>query len=129
MSQLAAAIASLSTTLNDGHGIETVEDALFDIVDLLRVDPHAKTQFLEMVEQTFAKRWPYALGEDSVPSELIELATHELRWPEFMVLADKRMGEIFGGDAMLAISDVSHGVKQAYADDWEDRDLFERYAV
>lgn len=127
MSQLASAISKLSTTLNDGCGIETVEDALFDIVDMLRNRPGLRVQFLEMVDQTFSKRWPYALGENSVPSELIELATHELKWPEFADLASKRIQEVFGGDELLAMSDVSQRVKQAYADDWEDREFFERY--
>jgi hypothetical protein len=129
MSTLASAISDLSGTLNEGYGIETVESALFEIVDMLRENPKLKAEFLEMVEQTFSKRWPYALGENGVPAELIELATHELKWPEFEVLANKRIQEIFGGDEILAISDVSQGVKQAYADDWEDREFYEKYAA
>jgi hypothetical protein len=129
MSTLSLAISDLFTTLNEGRGIEAVEGDLFEIIDMLREDPKLKSQFLEMAEQTFKKRWPYALGENSVPSELLELATHELRWPEFEILANKRIQDIFGGDELLAISDVSYGIKQAYADDWEDRQFFHRYAA
>jgi hypothetical protein len=126
---MASAISDLSGTLEEGYGIETVEVALFQIVDMLRENPNLKPQFLEMVEQTFSKRWPYALGENGVPAELIELATHELRWPEFAVLANTRIQEIFGGDKILAISDVAHKVIEAYADDWDDREFFKRYAA
>jgi cell division FtsZ-interacting protein ZapD len=129
MSTLASAISDLSGTLNERYGIETVEGTLFEIVDMLRENPNLKAQFLEMVEQTFSKRWPYALGENGVPAELIELTTHELKWPEFEVLANKRIQEFFGEDEILAINDVAHKVKEAYAEDWEDREFFERYAA
>ena len=129
MSELVSAVSALSNTLNQLHGIETVEDALFDIIDMLRSNPDLKPEFLAMVEQSFTHRDKSGLFDGGVPRELVELATHELRWPEFAILADQRIQTIFGGDNNLSISDVSQSVKAAYADDWEDRDLFERYAA
>lgn len=129
MTALAVAISDLSNALNEGYGIETTEDALFEIVEMLRENESLKAQFLAMVERSFMSRSPSGLSENGVPRELIELATHELKWPEFAILADKRIQDLFGGDEGLAISDVSHGVKQAYADDWEDREFFQRYAA
>lgn len=129
MTALAAAISDLSNTLNEGYGIETTEDALFEIVEMLRGNESSKAQFLAMVERSFMNRSPSGLSENGVPRELVELATHELKWPEFSILADKRIQDFFGGDEGLAISDVAHGVKQAYADDWEDREFFQRYAA
>lgn len=127
MTTLASAISELSNTLSSGHGIETTEGALFEIVDMLRRNTALKAEFLGMVERSFENRSPSGLFEDGVPRELIELATHELKWPEFSILADRRIRDVFGGDESLAISDVSLGVKQAYADDWEDREFFQRY--
>jgi len=129
VTRLATAISNLSKTLNEGYGIETTEDALFEIVEMLRGNEALKAQFLSMVERSFMNRSPSGLAENGVPRELVELATHELKWPEFGVLADKRIQDIFGGDERLAISDVSSGIKQAYADDWEDREFFQRYAA
>lgn len=129
MTTLTVAISKLSNTLNEGYGIETTEDALFEIVEMLREDEALKIPFLAMVERSFMNRSPSGLAENGVPRELVELATHELKWPEFGILADKRIQDLFGGDEGLAISDVSHGVKQAYADDWEDREFFQRYAA
>lgn len=129
MTALEAAISDLSKTLNEGFGIETTEDALFKIIDMLRSDHDRKAQFLKMVQQSFMNRDPSGLYENGVPRELVELATHELRWPEFANLADNRVHLLFGGDERLAISDVSQGVKRAYADDWEDREFFQRYVA
>lgn len=129
MTALAVAISDLSNTLSEGYGIETTEDALFEIVEMLRGNESLKAQFLAMVERSFMNRSPSGLSENGVPRELVELATHELKWPEFAILADKRIQDLFGGDESSAISDVSHGVKQAYADDWEDREFFQRYAA
>jgi hypothetical protein len=129
MTNLMTAISNLSNNLNEGFGIETVEDALFEIIEMLKEDAALKSQFLGMVERSFADRSPSGLTEGGVPRELVELATHELKWPEFGVLAEKRINDIFGGDESLAISDVANGVKQAYADDWEDREFFKRYAA
>lgn len=129
MTALAVAISDLSNTLNEGYGIETTEDALFEIVEMLRGDESLKAQFLAMIERSFLNRSPSGLSENGVPRELVELATHELKWPEFAILADKRIQDLFGGDESLAISDVSHAVKKAYADDWEDREFFQRYAA
>lgn len=129
MTELEAAISDLKNTLNDGFGIETIEDALFKVIDMLRNDQDCKARFLDMVEQSFMNRDPSGLFENGVPRELVELATHELRWTEFENLADKRVRLLFGGDERLAISDVSQGVKRAYADDWEDREFFQKYAA
>ncbi len=129
MTALAEAISDVSNTLNEGYGIETTEDALFQIIEMLRGNQALKKQFLAMVERSFMNRSPSGLTENGVPRELVELATHELKWPEFAILADKRILDLFGGDESLAISDVSYGVKQAYADDWEDREFFQRYAA
>lgn len=128
MMVLETAISDLSKTLGEGYGIETTEDALFEIIDMIRSDPVQKARFLSMVEQSFANRDPSGLFENGVPRELVELATHELKWPEFAIIADKRIRDLFAGNEGLAISDVSNGVKQAYADDWEDREFFQKYA-
>lgn len=128
MITLETAISDLSSTLNEGYGIETTEDALFAIVDMIRDDEKLKDQFLKMVENSFKNRNTYGSFEGGVPLELVELATHELKWPEFAILADKRIQNLFGGDESLAIGDASFRVKEAYADDWEDREFFQRYA-
>jgi hypothetical protein len=129
MTQLEKMISSISDTMNALHGIETVEPALFEIVDMVRGDQNLKVEFLALVAGSFENPDKSGLFAGGVPRELVELATHELKWPEFAVLADKRIQDIFGGDESLAMSDVSQSVKAAYADDWEDRDLFERYAA
>lgn len=129
MTELEASIFELSKTLSEGVGIETTEEALFEIVDMIRIDPVQKVQFLSMVEQSFMNRDPSGLSKNGVRRELVELATHELKWPEFEVLANKRIQDFFAGNEGLAISDVSNGVKQAYADDWEDREFFQSYAA
>lgn len=129
MSKLEMVVSAVSKTLNEPRGIETVEEALFDIIDMLRENPDFKAEFLEMIARSFTHRSPSGLFDGGVPRELVELATHELKWPEFAVLADRRIQNIFHGDDSLATSDVSQGVKAAYADDWEDRDLFQRYVA
>lgn len=129
MTALKAAISDLSKTLNEGFGLETTEGILFEIIDMLRNDQAQRAQFLSMVEASFMNRDPSGLFRDGVPRELVELAAHELKWPEFATLADKRVLLVFDGDEHLAIGDVSQGVKRAYADDWEDREFFQRYAA
>lgn len=127
MTTLRELISDLSNTFKEGYGIEVTEDALFKIIDMIRVDQERKVEFLDMVERSFMERDPSGLCKNGIPRELVELATHELRWPEFATLADKRLHSIFGGDEQLAASDVSQGIKRAYADDWEDREFFQRY--
>ncbi len=63
-----------------------------------------------------------------MPSELVELLAHEMKWGEFNDLAEERIQNLFGGDRELAISDLSFHVLEAVRDDWEDRHFYRKYS-
>lgn len=113
--------------LSAGFGVDRAEGSFFEVISLLREEPSLKTGFLAMVERSLEERSPSGLHEGGVPRELVELAAHELRWPELRELAAARVHRFFGGSESLAISDVSHSIGEAYRDDWEDREFYQRY--
>jgi hypothetical protein len=88
------------------------------VIELLREEPKLKPFFLNLVQTTLADRCPSGTGDGQVPRELIELAAHELRWPEFVALASERLTGMFGGNWRLAASDPARSIPEALSDDW-----------
>lgn len=120
-------IENAARILRAYFGVDRAEGAFFEVIDLLREERVLKGYFLERVDQTLAQRDKSGLGEGSVPRELIELAAHELRWPEFKELAEKRLHRFFHGDRSLAASDTADSISAAFDDSWEDREFYKRY--
>jgi len=113
--------------LRAGFGVNWAEATFFNIIDLVRSTPTLKEYFLERVRISLSFRDPGRLEPDGLPRELIELATHELRWIEFQNLANKRIQEFFGGDTSLAMGDIVQAVAEAYDENWRDREFYSRY--
>ena len=109
-------------------GVDRAEATFFDVVALLREQPDLRAAFLERVQRTLQSRDPSGLGIGMVPREQIELAAHELRWPEFETLADERLHLFFHGDRELAVSDPARSIINAFQDSWEDREFYRTYA-
>ena len=122
-------IDNASRILEAKFGVDRAETTFFDIIDLLREDPLLKEDFLARVRTTLERHDSWGMEEGSVPRELIELAAHELRWPEFRELAEGRLQGIFRGDSVLARSDMVHSIPAAFDDDWEDRMFYRRYGA
>lgn len=110
-----------------GFGVNWAESSFFDTVRLLRQEPSVKDYFLERVRSTFAIPAPGRLDPGTVPTELIELVAHELRWPELQQMAVQRISNLFGGDVALAQGDIAGRLPDAYKDGWPDREFYERY--
>lgn len=113
--------------LGAGFGVNWAESTFFDIVRLLQRESNLRGYFLERASATFSQIVPGRLDPGMVPVELIELVAHELRWPEFQVLARKRIEDFFGGDENLATGDVAQRVTQAFEHDWQDQEFYEHY--
>lgn len=120
-------IDNSSRILLAGFGLGWAESTFFDIVRLLRQEDSLKPIFLSKVRSTFAIPSLGGLTNGEVPAELIELVAHELRWPELLELARRRIEERFGGDMAFAAGDVARRLSEAYSDDWEDREFYRRY--
>lgn len=120
-------IDNSSRILLAGFGLGWAESTFFDIVRLLRQEDSLKPIFLSKVRSTFAIPSLGGLTNGEVPAELIELVAHELRWPELLELARRRIEERFGGDMAFAAGDVASRLSEAYSDDWEDREFYRRY--
>ena len=114
--------------LGAGFGLNYAEGSLFDVINFLRQEGDLKDHFLQRAKAAFALREPNGLEPGSVPTELIELVAHELRWPEFRELSQERVNKFFGGDLRLARGDLAAHVLDAYSDDWKDRIFYKRYA-
>src|SRR6478752_2465137 len=112
-----------------GFGVNWAESSFFDTVRLLRQEDSTKSHFLERVRSTFAMPAPGGLDPGVVPTELIELVAHELRWPELRELAVERINTHFHGDATLAVGDIARRLPDAYEDRWQDREFYERYTT
>lgn len=120
-------IENSARILRSGFGVDRAEGNFFQIIDLLREEPSLRDFFLELVGKTLEDRDPSGLGGESVPRELSELVAHEMRWPEFMILAQKRIDRYFYGDDLLAVGDVSKGIVLALDDNWPDREFYVHY--
>lgn len=108
-------------------GVDRAERCFFDVIELIREHPQLRCDFLEAVRVSFLERDPRSLDEGALPRELIELATHELRWPEFDQIAEQRIDRRFGGDRSYARSDPAMAIAPAYHPEWEDREFYRRY--
>lgn len=113
--------------LDSDFGVDRAERAFFDVIELLREEPRLRDVFVGDVRKMFLEHDPRGLGEGAIPRELVELATHELRWPEFGEIARQRIEKRFGGDAIMAASDPATTVLEAYDSAWEDREFYRRY--
>lgn len=113
--------------LDGGFGVDRAEHAFFQVIDFVDEEPVLRPGFLDLVQRTLRDRSPSGLDEGQVPRELIELAAHELRWPEFRILAEERRERFFGGSRSFAASDPAESILKALEDDWEDRDFYTRY--
>lgn len=114
--------------LRAGFGVNWAESVFFDILDLLRAQPALKAYFLEQVKATLSLPDPGRLDAGMLPRELIELASHELRWEELRQIANDRIRDVFGGDSTAAVSDVAHAMLEAFEPDWPDREFYKRYS-
>ncbi|PZQ57039.1 MAG: hypothetical protein DI555_02650 [Novosphingobium pentaromativorans] len=108
--------------LSANYGVDRAEAAMFDVVDLVREHPGLRQVLLTKVRNTLAKDDGSGYLPDEIPSELIELAAHEFRWPEFETLASDRVARF-----PHAWCDIGRGIADAMADGWEDREFFRRY--
>jgi hypothetical protein len=117
-------IDNVKSILDADFGVAHAESAMFDVIYTLQANGMLKQYFLERVKDTLA-RVDCWFGE--IPTELIELAVHELRWPEFLELSKKRINDFWHGDAVFAMGDVAGRMLEAYNDDWEGREFYPHY--
>lgn len=120
-------IENSSRILVAGFGVNwAAESSFFNVVRLLQDEVHLREYFGQRVRETLSLRDPgVELGQ--VPIELIELVAHEFRWPELLEMAEQRVGMFYRGDARLAIGDRAGHIREAYNDDWENREFYDRY--
>lgn len=111
-----------------GFGVNWVESVFFDILDLLRTHPALKGYFLEQVQTTLSLPDPGRLDAGMLPRELVELASHELRWEELRQIANDRIQSIFGGDSTAAVSDVAQAILDAFETNWSGREFYKHYS-
>jgi len=120
-------IENASRILRAGYGVNSAEHEFFAILDLVKSQEALRKHFIDLVARTLAQLECGDLSEGMVPRELIELAAHETRWPEFMSLAKKRVEEVFVGQQELAIGDVARSIFEAMDPCWPDREFYSRY--
>lgn len=108
-------------------GVDRAESSFFDVIELLREEPNLTPFFIHAVRDSFIQHDPRSLEEWVLPRELVELAAHELRWPEFAEIARERIELLYKGDESLAASDPAMAVLAAYDPAWEDRQFYRRY--
>lgn len=113
--------------LRAGFGLRSVESTFFDVIGLLRDQPELGAHFIVLVRNTLLLPDPGLLDDRMVPRELIELASHELRWSELAELANQRVRDRFGGDLGAARGDVACSMLEAFRDDWPDRIFYRHY--
>jgi hypothetical protein len=120
-------IQSIINILDSNFGVDRAENTMFDAIILLKDYRELKPVFLRKVANTFAIRSRDAFDYNTVPEDFIELCAHELRWPEFLELAKDRIKTFFHGDITLAAGDVSNSIRDAYSDEWADREFYRHY--
>jgi hypothetical protein len=105
---------------NAGFGCDRAEAAMFAVIDLLREFEELRPDFLQRVSLTSGKVDCWGTEPGAVPRELIELAIHELRWPEFLQLIEHRR--------LSFKHDRSHiALLEAFEANWPDREYYQRY--
>ncbi|TWF49771.1 hypothetical protein [Neorhizobium alkalisoli] len=103
-----------------GFGCDRAENEMFATVDLLREKESLRPEFLRRVSATLTRADVWETGSGDVPLELVELAIHELRWPEFRQLIELRRS--------LFPLDTKHlSLVGAFDPDWIDREYYQRY--
>ncbi len=120
-------IENTNKILDAGFGVDQAEKTLFQIIKMLREKSELKEIFLEKVRRTMNTYDPGVIDPDMVPIELIELATHELRWPEFRKFSEERLLRRFNNDRSHAIGDICMRLNEAYDDNWRDREFYLHY--
>lgn len=108
--------------LSANFGVDRAEAAMFEVVDLVREHPGLRQLLLAKVKSALAKDLGAENSPDEIPSELIELAAHEFRWPEFVTLASDRVARFPN-----AWCDTGRRIADAMVDGWEDREFYRRY--
>ncbi|MDR1163120.1 MAG: hypothetical protein LBM17_04690, partial [Candidatus Accumulibacter sp.] len=91
-------INNLINILDSNFGVDRAESTMFDAIALLRDYGELKPVFLKKVADTFATCGREGFDSDTIPEDFIELCAHELRWPEFLELAKKRVETFFHDD-------------------------------
>jgi hypothetical protein len=124
---LGVLIENAARILRAGYGVNYAESTFFEIVRLLRQESSVVPDFISKVANTLEAVDPGRLEPGMVPRELIELVAYEFRWRALMDLAQQRVQLHFAGDAKLAIGDVSHGIMEAFFDNWADKELYYHY--
>lgn len=122
-------IENSARILRAGFGVDCAESTFFSVIDLVRKHPALKPDLLDRIAITLCEKDAGQLNTGMLPRELIELIAHEMQWDELRELAEKRVRDIYHGDWILAISDISHGIIDAQSNNWQDRDFYERYHV
>jgi len=103
-----------------GFGCDRAENAMFATVELLREEKSLRPEFLRRVGITLTKADVWETGSNGVPLELVELAIHELRWPEFRQLIEVRR-------SLFPLDSRHLSLLAAFDRDWIDRDYYQRY--
>ncbi|WP_313200384.1 hypothetical protein [Rhizobium sp.] len=103
-----------------GFGCDRAENAMFAAVDLLREYESLGPDFLSRVRDTLSKADVWRTDSGTMPLELIELAIHDLRWPEFQQLIETRR-------SMFPLDTKHISLKAAFDPNWCGREYFQRY--
>ena len=103
-------------------GCDRAETAMFAAIDFVREEEGLRPYFLQRVRETLSDSDGWGAGAGGMPRELILLAIHELRWPEFHQLIEMRRAQ-FPHDLLF------HSLLAAFEPDWEDREFYQHYSV
>lgn len=113
-------IANAWSIFHAGFGCDRAESAMFSAIDLLGEEDGLRAEFLVRAQTTMSTVDGWGTEAGATPLELIELAIHELRWPEFNPLIETRRS--------LFPLDIRHlDLLAAFDRDWTDREYYRRY--
>lgn len=108
-------VALAMSEWEERDGLNEIEPVLVDILFLAKKNPvhesELKSAFLELVH----------LKE--MPVEILEFCMHDLRWPEIRQEVEK----VIAASADPRERSALERVLSAYAEDWEDLDLYKYY--
>ncbi|WP_315774133.1 MULTISPECIES: hypothetical protein [unclassified Bradyrhizobium] len=113
--------------LDAGFGIGWAESTFIEVVRLLRQEHELKQKFLSRVKDVLANTDSSRQSASLPPIELVEFVSHEIRWPELLSLAQLRIDNLSRADKNLAVGDISSRIKEAFADNWPDREFYRCY--